>query len=66
MFGYHKYLAGRFDKKADKEQVSQDFKAVKEDFDEIKGELRYQRDTQAKLFDKLDDLKTIVLERTKK
>ena len=55
-FSYHKYLTSRLDKKADKEMV-------KENFAEIKGELQYQRETQAKLFDKLDELKTVVLER---
>jgi len=55
-WGYHKYLDNRISKKADKEQVAESFK-------EVKGELQYQRETQAKIFDKIDDLKTIVLER---
>lgn len=42
MFGYHKYLIGRIDKKADKEVVA-----------EIKQELVHQRTTVAKVFDQI-------------
>lgn len=46
LFGYHKYMDGRFDKKADKSEVSSEFK-------EVRDELGRQRDVQAKIFDHL-------------
>jgi len=42
MFGYHKYLDGRFSKKADKESIH-----------EVKEEISRLRDTQGKVFDQI-------------
>ena len=46
MFGYHKYMIGRLDKKADKAQVG-------EDFAEVREEMKTQRATLAKVFDQV-------------
>jgi cell shape-determining protein MreC len=46
LFGYHKYIDGRFDQKADKKDVVHEFHEVRE-------ELWRQRDVQAKIFDHL-------------
>lgn len=46
MFGYHKYLIGRIDKKADKTSVDGDFS-------EVRNEMQTQRMTLAKVFDQI-------------
>lgn len=56
LWGAWTWLAGRFDRKLDK----QDFSEFCKRFDQ---HCRDDRETQAKLFDKIDDLKTTVLER---
>ena len=52
------WLDARFGKKMDKD----DFKEFYQRFDQ---HCRDDRETQAKLFDRIDDLKTTLLERTK-
>lgn len=42
MFGYHKYILGRIDKKADKEEVVN-----------LENEVMRVRDIQAKMFDQI-------------
>lgn len=44
MFGYHKYVDNRIEKKADKTEM-------REGFTEIREEMARSRDVQAKLFD---------------
>lgn len=46
MFGYHKYIASRIDKKADKDTVNRDF-------NEVRDELQLQRQNVSKLFDQI-------------
>ena len=46
LFGYHKYLENKIATKANKEDV-------KESFTEVRGEMQWQRENIAKLFDQV-------------
>lgn len=56
VWGARNWIEGRFGKKLDTE----DFREFMDRFDQ---HVRDDRETQAKLFDKIDDIKTVIIER---